>query len=109
MPEKFSSNCELAIHVPDLVKAEEFYGNVLGFKLLSKSAEMLEFDTGKLRFYIKQDDKKSLSFIPSLNVADSQKAKDYLESNSCEVFNESEEGFYFKDPFGFNIDVVERQ
>jgi catechol 2,3-dioxygenase-like lactoylglutathione lyase family enzyme len=33
----FRSNCEIAIHVPDLARAEAFYAGVLGFRVLAKS------------------------------------------------------------------------
>jgi hypothetical protein len=45
----FRSNCEIAIHVPDLARAEDFYASVLGFRLVAKSTDQLEFDTGALR------------------------------------------------------------
>jgi catechol 2,3-dioxygenase-like lactoylglutathione lyase family enzyme len=51
----FRFSCEIAIHVPDLARAEAFYSGVLGFRLLAKSADQLEFDTGKLRLYVNRD------------------------------------------------------
>lgn len=109
MSVKFTSNCQLAIHVPDISKAEEFYSGIPGFKLLSRSDEMLEYDTGSLMLYIKQDKEMLISFIPSLDVKDLNEAKESLKSKGFEIFNESDEGFYFKDTFGFVIDVIERK
>ena len=51
----FRSNCEIAIHVPDLARAEAFYAGVLGFRLVAKSADQLEFDTGALRLFVNRD------------------------------------------------------
>ena len=105
----FRSNSEVAIHVPDLARAEAFYGGVLGFPLLSKSSDMLEFDTGALRLYVNRDPGVT-SFTPSLDVANYAAAKQRLLDAGCTILRDSpnEEGFYFQDPFGFTIDVIVR-
>src|SRR5262249_30514054 len=109
-PISFRSSCEIAIHVPDLAQAEEFYGGVLGFRLVSKSGELLEFDTGALRLYVNHDTETTPAFIPSLRVSDYSAAKTHLQAAGCDVVHESPDagGFYFRDPFGLVIDVIER-
>lgn len=45
---KFRTDGNIAIHVTDLNKAEDFYGNVLGFKLIDKTEKYLMFNTGEI-------------------------------------------------------------
>lgn len=57
-----------AIHVTDLGKAEDFYGNVLGFWLLKRTAKRLVYDTGKITLYVVKDE-KIIPFIPALEAS----------------------------------------
>lgn len=106
----FRSNCEIAIHVPDLVRAEAFYGGVLGFQLVSRSPEQLEFDTGALRLYVNRDAGTLRSYIPSLDVPDYVVARRHLEAAGCKTVSAGShsEAVYFQDPFGFLFDIIER-
>ena len=106
-PFTFCSNPDIAIHVPDLEKAEAFYGDVLGFRLVSKSDEHLEYDSGALRMYINRSD-HATSFIPSQDVTDLKGACQYLENAGCTLIPLPEGGMYMCDPFGFLIDLIER-
>jgi len=106
-PFSFCTNLDVAIHVPDLNKAEAFYGDVLGFRLVSKSEEHLEYDSGALRLYINRSD-QAASFIPSLDVTDLKGASQYLQSAGCTLIPLPEGGIYVRDPFGFLIDLIER-
>src|ERR1700687_4523517 len=81
----FRSNCEIAIHVPDLARAEAFYGGVLGFRLVAKSADQLEFDTGALRLYVNRDVEALRPYIPSLDVPDYAAARRHLEGSGCKT------------------------
>jgi len=105
----FRSNCEVAIHVPDLCKAESFYTQVLGFRLVSKNIDGLEFDTGALRLFVNRDYDALYSFIPSLNVSNYQAARNYLIAAGCTsiALRPPLLGVYFQDPFGFVFDIVE--
>jgi hypothetical protein len=49
------------------------------------------------------------SFIPSFDVPDAAKARAALEDAGCRVVRAEEGGFYFEDPFGFTIDIIERR
>ena len=106
----FRTDGNFAIHVTDLQKAESFYGNVLGFKLLSKSADQLAYDTGTICLYINKD-KKIIPFIPALEVQDYEKAKAHLIENGCTIIKEFDghKALYFTDPFGFTIDIIEKK
>jgi len=57
------SNREIAIHVPDLARAEAFYGKLLGFRLIRRSLDQLEFDTGELRLYVNRDTASLIPYI----------------------------------------------
>ena len=106
---RFATSSNLAIHVTDLEKAENFYGCILGFKLLKRTSERLVYDTGDITLYIVKDD-KNIPFIPALEVDDYNKAKQYLMKSGCRITKEwsGERALYFEDPFGIIIDIVEK-
>lgn len=47
----FKSNNCVAIHLEDITAAESFYTNVMKFRLLTKSEEHLEYETGHFLLY----------------------------------------------------------
>jgi len=49
-----SNNC-VAIHLEDIRAAENFYTNVMKFRLLTRSEKSLEYDTGHFLLYVNQD------------------------------------------------------
>jgi catechol 2,3-dioxygenase-like lactoylglutathione lyase family enzyme len=103
---RFRSNRCIAVHVKDLKKAEKFYRDVLGFKLLSKSRGMLEFETGRLLLYVNKD-KKPHPPIPSFDVKSLKDAKAHLEKAGCSIVRESRRAAYFRDPFGLVYGIIE--
>lgn len=105
----FRSNSELAIEVADLDAALHFYAGVLGFRLVDRSEDHLELDTGALRLYVNRRPQQR-AFIPSFDVDDAVAARRYLESSGCVTVpaGPDAEGVYFRDPFGFVFDVIER-
>jgi Glyoxalase/Bleomycin resistance protein/Dioxygenase superfamily len=104
-PAAFQSNHDVAIHVPDLKIAENFYAGVLGFHLVSKSEGQLHFDTGTLHLWVNQDAMPK-PFIPSFSVPDFDSAERHLKAAGCKTVT-SGSATYFKDPFGFIFDVIE--
>ncbi len=104
----FKSNAEVAIHVPDLDAARAFYVDVLGFRLVTMSADYLEVDSGALRIYVNRDEDNLISFIPSFDVPDLAAAKDHLASAGCDTVQLASGGVYFKDPFGLVFDIIQR-
>jgi catechol 2,3-dioxygenase-like lactoylglutathione lyase family enzyme len=107
LPFSFRSNTDVAIYVADLNKAEEFYGEVMGFRLVSKSGNHLEYDSGALRLYIHCGD-PSVLFVPSLDVNDLAGASKYLEDAGCTLIPHPDGGMHIRDPFGFLFDLIER-
>lgn len=105
----FVADGNLAIHVPDIEVARKFYSDILGFKLLKRTNESLVYDTGKITLYIVKD-KKTMSFIPALEVRDYGEAKKYLTRNGCKIVKEwpEDNALYFEDPFGITLDIVEK-
>jgi catechol 2,3-dioxygenase-like lactoylglutathione lyase family enzyme len=100
-----SNNC-VAIHLTDISAAENFYTNVMKFKLLSRTEKSLEYDTGHFLLYVKADLNPGPP-IPSFTVKDIQKAKEALVANGCTILREDGHSLYFQDPFGVLYDVVE--
>src|SRR5438093_5003562 len=96
----FRSNCEVAIHVPDLAAAEAFYVGVLGFRLVSKNEDLMEIDSGALRLFVNRDAHNLRTYIPSLDVEKYGEAKRFLEEAGCTTvpaFTDSD-AVYFQDP-----------
>ena len=104
----FKSNTEVAIHVPDLDVARAFYEGVLGFRMIARTADYLEMDSGALRLYVNRDENDLRSFIPSLDVPNLTAAKEHLANAGCETVELESGGMYFKDPFGLVFDIVQR-
>ncbi len=108
---EFTSNRDVAIEVPDLAPAEAFYAGTLGFHVVSRGDDFLEIDTGAFTLRVNCTRGPQRSFIPSLDVRDAATARAALEAAGCRIVRESAEGrgFYFEDPFGFVVDVVEKR
>lgn len=106
----FRASREIAIEVESLVNAEAFYAGTLGFSVRSRSDDHLELDAGAFDLWINRalSPDARRSFIPSLDVADVARTRAALEAAGCHVVRGGDRGFYFEDPFGFAIDVVER-
>jgi catechol 2,3-dioxygenase-like lactoylglutathione lyase family enzyme len=103
---RFRSNECVAVHLPSLAKAERFYSDILGFKLVSKTRACLEYDTGHFRLYVNRS-KAALSPIPSLSVKRMEKARRLLKGARCKILADRGTSLYFQDPFGNVFDVVE--
>ena len=106
----FRADGSVAIHVPDLVRAEGFYVGVLGFRLVRRSPEQLELEAGALRLTVNLDGATTRPFIPALEVPDYQAAREHLRGAGCKILQEWPGGksLYFEDPFGLVLDIVER-
>ncbi len=106
-PFQFRTNTDVNIYISDLAKAEEFYGDTMGFRQVSKSKDHLEYDSGALRLNIHCGDPSRL-FIPSIDVNDLAGASQYLENAGCILIQLPGGGLYFRDPFGLLFELVER-
>jgi catechol 2,3-dioxygenase-like lactoylglutathione lyase family enzyme len=96
----------IAIHVTDIEKAAAFYGEVLGFKLVSRTADQLEYDSGTFLLYVNLSACRSAP-IPSLSVSDIASARQTLTDAGCEIVEDRGGSLYFRDPFGAVFDVIE--
>ena len=103
---KFRSNNCVAIHLKDLNGAAKFYGEVLGFKLRSKSRRQLVFETGHFLFYVNKA-RKVQPPVPSFSVKNLKDARQLLKENGCRIVADWGGALYFKDPFGVVFDVIE--
>ena len=102
----FKSNNCVAIHLVDITAAENFYTNVMKFRLLAKSEEQLEYDTGHFLLYVNRD-LNTQPPIPSFTVRDIEAARRFLLENGCVILREDQRSLYFRDPFGITYDVIE--
>jgi len=101
----------VAIHVPELFKGKVLYSGVLGFRLVHRTSDKLEFDTGALRLFVNRDPDAPMRFIPALEVPEYEAAKEYLENAGCRIIREWPGGkaLYFQDSFGLVLDLIERR
>jgi len=107
---RFQANRDVAIHVPDLARAESFYCGVLGLALRRRTETQLEIDAGAFTLWVNRDDERRIGFIPSFDVSDRAAARLALERAGARPLpgTEHPHGFYVTDPFGFTVDVIER-
>jgi catechol 2,3-dioxygenase-like lactoylglutathione lyase family enzyme len=102
----FKSNNCVAIHLVDITAAENFYTNVMKFRLLARSEGQLEYDTGHFLLYVNRD-LNTQPPIPSFTVKDIEAARRFLLENGCVILREDQRSLYFRDPFGITYDVIE--
>jgi hypothetical protein len=104
----FVANTDVAIEVPNLGPAEEFYAGTLGFHVRARGEKHLELDAGAFTLWVHCVRGPRRSFIPSLDVRDLAKARECVEKAGCRIVQEAPDGrgFYFEDPYGFVMDVV---
>jgi hypothetical protein len=102
----FKSNNSVAIHLVDITAAENFYTNVMKFRLLARSDSRLEYDTGHFLLYVNRD-LNTQPPIPSFTVKDIRIARKFLLENGCAILREDEISLYFRDPFGITYDLIE--
>jgi catechol 2,3-dioxygenase-like lactoylglutathione lyase family enzyme len=102
----FKSNNCVAIHLVDIAAAENFYTNVMKFRLLTRSEGQLEYDTGHFLLYVNRD-LNTQPPIPSFTVKDIEAARRFLLENGCVILREDQRSLYFRDPFGITYDVIE--
>lgn len=109
-PATFRTDGNVAVHVPDLDRALAFYGGVLGFPVIERTPELVVFETGSFRLFVKRGGRKARRFIPALQVPDCRRARTYLKRAGCRIVHEwpSGKAAYFQDPFGLVLDITER-
>ncbi|HSL29498.1 MAG TPA: VOC family protein [Anaerolineales bacterium] len=103
---QYETDTNLAVHVPDLAKAKEFYIGVLGFRLLEETIERLVLATGSRTLFVVWDE-VMMPFIPALRVHDLDEARRHLEAHDGKIVRgfAPTRSFYFEDPFGIVWDV----
>lgn len=107
----FRANRDVAIEVESIVDAEAFYAGTLGFHIRSRSADHLELDAGGFILWVNQVATRAdrRSFIPSLDVPNAAATRVALREAGCRIVRDGARGFYFEDPFGFVLDVIEQR
>jgi len=109
-PATFRTDGNIAIHVPDLDRALSFYGGVLGFPVIERTPDLVVFETGSFRLFVKKGGRRARGFIPALEVPDCGRARLYLKEAGCRIVHDWPGGkaAYFQDPFGLVLDITER-
>jgi predicted enzyme related to lactoylglutathione lyase len=103
----FKSSTNIAIHLPDLQKAREFYESVLEFEVVEETEDHLVLETGSLTLYVVRDT-HTMAVIPSLDVPNLDEAIRHVTENGAKVIRDwgSGKSAYFEDPFGLVWDLL---
>ncbi len=99
------NNC-VAIHLHDITAAENFYTNVMRFKLLSRTETCLQYDTGYFLLCVDQDLREKPP-IPSFIVENITVTRQSLLKGGCTILREDQNSIYFCDSFGITYDVMQ--
>jgi catechol 2,3-dioxygenase-like lactoylglutathione lyase family enzyme len=105
---KFTSNNCVAVHVPDLDRAQEFYSNTLGLSLKEERPGCLVYDSGLLELYIVKDENPRPP-VPSFTVPSLSEARRFLESHGCRIVKDDGGSLYFQEPGGTVFDLIEKR
>jgi len=109
MKKVFESSRDVIIQTDNWTKAIEFYETTLGFSLIHRSAELVEFETGAFRLYVEKGNRPGPVF--DFLVPDMQAAKTRLLAAGCTIVEENPSipRCYIRDRFGlvFNIEQTE--
>jgi catechol 2,3-dioxygenase-like lactoylglutathione lyase family enzyme len=101
----FQSSRDVILRTSRWVQAQEFYENVLGFKVTHETDAMLRVDTGAIRLFVENGEPHGPVF--DFLVRDVQTAKRDLLAAGCVLVEEdaSVPRCYLQDPFGlvFNL------
>ena len=101
----FQSSRDVILRTSRWVQAQEFYENVLGFKVTHETDAMLRVDTGAIRLFVEKGEPHGPVF--DFLVRDVQAAKRDLLAAGCVLVEEdaSVPRCYLRDPFGlvFNL------
>lgn len=103
---------ELALHVPDPEAAAVFYEQVMGGRVVSRTADCIEVTSGALRLFLLRDPAPTHDVVvPSFDVPSRADAMARLQAAGCTLVPigpHAPDGFYVRDPFGVLFDVIER-
>lgn len=104
---KFRMSKNIAIRPKGrFAQAVHFYSHVLGFRNRSGDPDLADLDAAPFTFFIDEDDEFSGPVL-ELFVEDVEAAREFLESNGCEILRWQGKGqdCYIRDPFGviFNL------
>src|SRR5437764_1566820 len=101
----FPSTNSVAIHLPDITAAENFYTNIMKFRLLTRSEAHLEYDTGNFHLHVNRDLNTEPPF-PSFTVKNLEAARRCLLDNGCVILREDESTLHFGDRSGIRYYAI---
>lgn len=96
----------IALGVPDLAAAEEFYGTRMRFRPGERRDNWLEMRSGPLRLYLVEDNSKMPCF--ELLVDDVPASRAELLAAGCELIRDDGNESFIRDPFGYEYCISVR-
>jgi|HubBroStandDraft_1064217.scaffolds.fasta_scaffold04522_15 predicted enzyme related to lactoylglutathione lyase len=106
MATPFRSTRDVIVRTGALAQAVEFYTSVLGFRISSRAANIVGFETGSFCLYVESGKEHSPVF--DLLVPDVPAAKSRLLAAGCVLIEEDPAlpRCYIRDPYGFTFNVA---
>ncbi|MFI4967192.1 MAG: VOC family protein [Gammaproteobacteria bacterium] len=108
MSDAFESTRDVMIKVPELEKALEFYGEVMGLELTERNASYTGFETGGFRLFVEQGKEPGPVF--EFKVPDLEAAKRKLLAAGCRVVEDDPKvpRLYMRDPYELTFNLARR-
>jgi catechol 2,3-dioxygenase-like lactoylglutathione lyase family enzyme len=105
MTTPFRSSRDVILRTDALAEAVAFYTSVLGFRISSRAANLVGFETGSFCLYVEAGSEHGPVF--DLLVADVAAAKSRLLAAGCALVEEDPAlpRCYLRDPYGFTFNV----
>ena len=107
------ANNQLALHVKDPEQAASFYLAEMGAKMVSRTPDCVELESGALRLFLVRDPEPSHeAVVPSFDVRNRSEALERLQAAGCTLVPigpHAPAGQYVRDPFGVLFDLVEKR
>lgn len=108
MSDAFESTRDVIIKVPDLEKALEFYGEVMGLELTERNVSYTGFETGGFRLFVEQGKEPGPVF--EFRVPDLEAAKRKLQAAGCRIVEDDPRvpRLYMRDLYGLTFNLAQR-
>jgi catechol 2,3-dioxygenase-like lactoylglutathione lyase family enzyme len=100
---------DILIQTKKMATATKFYEQVLGFKVIERSDQLIGFETGSFRFFI--DKGEPYGPVLEFYVPNLEQAKKILIENGCHIEIEDPKvpRCYVRDPFGLIFNLAEKK
>jgi catechol 2,3-dioxygenase-like lactoylglutathione lyase family enzyme len=97
---KFRFLPHIAVQLSSRAEAVAFYRDIIGMDIVDSQASETKMRLGEVYFYIEESEEGKV-FL-AFEVDDLTEARSILVAHGATIYNEGEEGFMVKDPYGMH-------